>query len=481
MTSPTDPPQHPLARLRAALGLSHGGYARVVADTHASLGYGPILARREKVSRWESGHAVPSPTAQLAMASIHGVDQHDMTRLGWPHWLHLATDDAALLEGCWSPGAAVRAAHTAAVLAHPSRARRQTLAVTGAALRGQLQSALNVLEHPPALSGQDGSPLPEQALAWTERRLRTLEVQEATSPVTAPVLTYAARAEHQLITELLATSTYGPATAARLFYLGARAARLCACLSTCLSETAEAERYALSSVRSGAAAGSGRQVVAGLATLSGIHAVLGNPHDALLSIDAARRVPRAAAASVHVLDCWEALARTRLADAPAGFRSLRRAEHAVDGPAPMEEEPVSDLERGPDHEAPLRPDLDAMRITLCSGLAWLEQGKAGRALADFADLTGGGPYEDAPSPFAPGVLRYVADAQLAAGELDGAVESTRRATALAGRLPVALAEDFRRLFAPYRDEPRVREVLETLPRHADATPGPPPGPAARGR
>ncbi|WP_405542521.1 hypothetical protein OG478_12600 [Streptomyces phaeochromogenes] len=399
------------------------------------------------------------------MASLHGVAEQDVARLGWPHWLYLATDDAALIEGCWSPAAAVRSARTAAALAHRAGARRQGLAVTGAALRAQLRAALTTLGSPPALAGQAGHPLPDQSLAWTETRLRTLEVQESSSPATAPVLAYAARAEHQLIAEMLSVSAYGPATAARLFYLGSRAARLSACLSTCLVETAAAERYALSSVRSGAAAGAGRQVVAGLATLAGIHAVLGDPHDALLSVGAARRV-REASSAAHVLDCWEALARTRLTDAPAGLRSLRRAERTVDGTTPTEAESMQEtgLGSGPAPETPPAA-LDAMRVALCSGLAWLEQGHSDRALTEFTALTSSSPHEDVPSPFAPGVLRYIAQAQLTSGAVDAAVLSTQQATAIAGRLPVALAEEFRQLFAPHLDEPQVRNVLETLPRH----------------
>ena len=95
-----------------------------------------------------------------------------------------------------------------------------------------------------------------------------------------------------------------------------------------------------------------------------------------------------------------------------------------------------------------------------------------RALADFATMTRERPHQDPPSPFAPGVLLYVVDAQLAAGDLDAAVDSTRQATALAGRLPTALAQDFCRHLAPFADHPQIRDVLETLPRCDDRAPAP---------
>ncbi|MFD7026607.1 helix-turn-helix domain-containing protein [Streptomyces sp. NPDC059917] len=449
--------QHPLAVLRMALGLSHGQYAQLVADAHAALGYGRVLARREKVARWEGGRAVPTPTAQLAIARIHGVDEHEVTRLGWPHWLLLGTDDAVLLDGTWGPAAAARAAHATAVLGHSPRPGGREPAVTGSALRGQLHSALVVLGRPPVLSGQAGRPIPEHALEWAETRLRALEVQESGSPATAPVLTYAARAEHQLIAEMLDTGGYGAATASRLFYLGARGARLCSCLSMCLMRTADAERYALSALRCAVTAGSGRQAVAALATLGGIHAARGDPRDALLTIEAARQIPESAA-STQVLDAWDALAQARLADGRGALRALWAAERAVDRAAPPE------ADSGTDREVVSPPGLDAMRVALCSGLRWLEQDQPRWALADFVLMTRDRPHRGGSSPFAPGVLLYVTEAQLSAGELDTAVHSAHRAIALAGSLPVTLAQEFRRLFAPYRDDRRVRDVLEILPR-----------------
>ncbi|EFL19771.1 predicted protein [Streptomyces sp. C] len=62
----------------------------LVAETHAALGLGQMAARREKVSRWESGRTIPEHSAQLAMAHIHHVPATEVCRLGWPHWLYLA-------------------------------------------------------------------------------------------------------------------------------------------------------------------------------------------------------------------------------------------------------------------------------------------------------------------------------------------------------------------------------------------------------
>ncbi|MFB8062477.1 hypothetical protein ACFC6U_40740, partial [Kitasatospora purpeofusca] len=65
--------QHPLTLLRTSLGHSQSAYAQLIAKTHAQLGFGQMAARREKVSRWESGRIVPELTAQYAMAHVHRV------------------------------------------------------------------------------------------------------------------------------------------------------------------------------------------------------------------------------------------------------------------------------------------------------------------------------------------------------------------------------------------------------------------------
>src|SRR5262245_41707753 len=101
-TAATAPHRHPLAALRSRAGYTHGEYARLIAETHAELGFGHMAARREKVSRWEAGRAVPERTAQLAIAHIHAVPKEDVDRLVWPDWLHLAYGDARQLELPWT-------------------------------------------------------------------------------------------------------------------------------------------------------------------------------------------------------------------------------------------------------------------------------------------------------------------------------------------------------------------------------------------
>ncbi|CAM5238109.1 hypothetical protein SXANM310S_03949 [Streptomyces xanthochromogenes] len=167
--------QHPLAALRASVGLSHAAYAQLVADAHAALGFGPLAARREKVARWESGRTVPSPTTQLAIAHVHGVPESDVALLGWPMWLSPAGRAAASAEE--QPWTAKAAAGRAREAAGPvtGNAFRLVLAVSGHALLVQMQKALTALEHPRTAHTQPGHVVPPASLDWAESRLRSLE------------------------------------------------------------------------------------------------------------------------------------------------------------------------------------------------------------------------------------------------------------------------------------------------------------------
>lgn len=449
--------QHPLAVLRASVGLSHAAYAQVVADTHAAMGFGPLVARREKVSRWESGRTVPSPTAQLAIARIHGVAEAEVLRLGWPMWLTAAAPGRSAADGPWSPQGAVDAARDVAGIADDGGAFPLVLALRGSALQAQLKEALAALEHPRPAPTHDGHAVPPESLDWIESRVGALERQEAGSPATPGALYHAARAEYRLVTGLLTGAGYDRRAGARLLYLVARTGRLCACLSTCLGDFATAESHSLAALRAATAVGARRQSVVCLADLGGLHAVAGTPKDALSVLGAARSAapelpPRLAA----LVDSWEALALSRRGEKSSGVGLLERAGHELSNshgqPAVADGLPVR--------------DLDDMRLRLCTGLSLLHQDQPREALKWLLPLTdakaAAGPEGPVPSPFTAGVLLHAVDAQLALGDLESAVHSTRYASAVAGGLPGALAREYRRRFVLHRGEPLVQELLGVL-------------------
>ncbi|MEW2574968.1 hypothetical protein [Streptomyces syringium] len=453
--------QHPLASLRASLRLSHPAYAQLVAEVHAQLGYGQMAARREKISRWESGRTVPELTAQLAMAHIHQVRGEEVERLGWPHWLYLAADHSALLFQPWTPQGAVDSLRSTARLDHARRLPSLTL--TGSALASAARTSLSVLAGPQAPHARDGHHVSSDTVAWIESRTRKLELQESGTLTAPAALYFAARAEHQLITTLLTTGGYDRHTGTRLLLLAARTAMLCAWLSRVLGEDIAAERYALAAIRAATAAGARRHVATYMSQLSVKHLIAGDPHDALCLVHAARAItqrPTAGlAASLHTK---EALALARLGDTVGSARALGRVADALTADA-AGHDPAID---------PFDIKIDGEYLAVARGNVWLFLDQPKKALPFFVTLLNDSASPRTATPASPHAARrllYVVDVQLALGELDAAAHSAHRAIAITGTLPPGLAEQYRQRFASYRREPVARDLLDRL---ADTAPRP---------
>ncbi|WP_331723642.1 MULTISPECIES: hypothetical protein [unclassified Streptomyces] len=446
-----DGARHPLKAARQALGLSQIAYARLVAKTHDELGFGPMAVRNHhKVLRWESGGTAPEHTAQLAIARIHQVPEDEVSRLGWPHWLHLATDDATLLHQRLTPRSAIDALHTTARLTDESP--RSYLAVTGPALGSQLRNVLTALDNPQPLPSRHGHCLTPDALAHVEARLEALELQEAGAQVTPAVLYFAARAEHRLITGLLTDGGYSRTTGARLLLLAARAAVLCAWLCGCLGEEARAERFSLAAIRAAAAAGAPRHVASYLPDLAFRHLLAGAPQDVLSLVTAARAIVRHPSPQLAaVLHTREAQAFARLGEDRAAGRALHRAAAAL-----------SDRHGSPD---PFSVNVDETWLASAAGSVWLHLGRPGKALPHFAPLLDEGPAPHRPDPLSPYAARRllsVVDTQLALGDLDAAAATAHRAIAFVGSLPPGLARQYRQRFASRAAEPVVRDLSQAL-------------------
>ncbi|WP_431045339.1 helix-turn-helix transcriptional regulator [Streptomyces sp. P1-3] len=450
---------------RESLGLSQLGYARLIARAHDELGFGPRMVKtRHTVSHWEAGRNEPELTAQLAIARVHHVPEEEVARLGWPHWLHLATDDAALLSRLWTPQGAIDALSSTARLADAQP--RSYLTVTGPALDSQIRKSLAALADPQPPPTRDGRPVTPDTLAGIEARIEALELQEIATSATPMALYFAARAEHRLLTRLLTTHGYDQQTGTWLLLLTARTAALCEWLSTCMGEEARAERYSLAALRAATAAGSRTRVAAYMVDLAFRHLVAGHPKDMLSLVHAARAVVRRPPPSLAVtLHTREAQALARLGDSAASIRALDRATSALAAKV-TDADPMTEL---------LCVNVDEEWLDVSSGLTWLHLRRPKQALPRFATLLDDGPPSRTPAPLSPCTARrflYVTDAQLALGELDSAAHSARRAVALVGSLPPGLAHQFRQRFAPHSTEPAVRDLIDTLTEHpAHTDPG----------
>ncbi|MFJ8476941.1 hypothetical protein [Kitasatospora sp. NPDC094011] len=442
---------HPLAALRTSTGLSQAEYAQLVARTHAELGHGRMAARREKVSRWESGRIAPEFTAQLAIARIHLVDTDLVLRLGWPRWLTATVGDHDLLHQPWTPHGAMAVTRlTAATAGDP----RPGLAAVGSSLTAQIRGAITALDgnaRPPQRNGPHITP---ETLTWAEHRIRALERLETGSPSHPAALRLAARTEHQLISDLLSSHGYDRILGTELLLLAARTAALCTWTSHVLGEDAQAERFNLAAIRAASAAGAPHRTAAHLAQLAFRHRHHGHPRDVLSLVQAARTIdPHPTPRLATVLHTHQALALARLAQPTTALRAMDHAEHAL-ATAPPQWDPNAD---------PAGATIDENYLAVSHGSTQLALGEPTRALTWFSALLNTGtPTRRHPTPYAVTDLSLVVQAQLAAGQTDEAASTVRHAVDRSGNLPPGLADRFRALLAPHTHQPPVQAALAHL-------------------
>lgn len=262
-TAPSPRHRHPLAALRARAGYTHSEYARLIAATHAELGFGHMAARREKVSRWESGRAVPERTAQLAIAHIHAVPEEEVSRLVWPDWLHLAHGDARQLELPWTASAVPEAILDAVA------ARRQTqqeyLLATGRAAKSlaenwleamteELAKAPEGLAHRAAAGPwEPGRGVEPGSVLQACTRLRTLHM--FADRFTAGWLVPASEQELRHLADHFVAAPDVLSNGPGLLTLAAEGLALCGFIARLQGEHVSAQRYYVAGMRCATAAG----------------------------------------------------------------------------------------------------------------------------------------------------------------------------------------------------------------------------------
>lgn len=404
--------RHPLAVLRARSGYTHGGFARLVADTHAALGFGHMAARREKVSRWESGRAVPEHTAQLAIAHLMSVPDDEVLRRGWPHWLHLATGDASAVDLPWL-ASSVSDAVRDAVHERPGE-RADYLLVRGHAVHGLLRDWRGALA-----AGRSGPTAPRAGVdRLTDRTVATIRQRLGAlihfdTQFSAAWLYAAAAAELQGLASVLAESE----PRADLLRLVADGAVLCGRLARHTGNHVAAQRYHLAALRAATAAGDVGLSVAVLGLHIGQYLDLGAVEEALTLADGAIAACETDEVGPRALAL--VLARTAaalvLSGDDAGAAAAERSAHAA-------------LLRGGTSPAPVRA-VDSVWIDLVLGSARLRRDQPDKAVQRFERLLSQ-PTQRRPPLQAACYLLQAADALTATGRLAAASEVRDRATHL---------------------------------------------------
>ncbi|GIM86425.1 hypothetical protein Sar04_31610 [Salinispora arenicola] len=459
----TAPRRHPLAVLRAKAGHTHGEYARLIAETHATLGFGHMAARREKVSRWEAGRAIPERTAQLAIAHIHGVAQEHVDNRAWPEWLHLAYGDARQLELPWTPAAAPEAILDA--VAERQQAQQGYLLATGPAAKSlaenwqdaMTEALTKVPQHLPRpgrvpLMWQRGTDAELGSVLQACTRLRTLLTFAGW--FTAGWLVPASEQELRHVANHFATTTDVIAEKSRgLLTLAAEGLSLCGFIARLEGEHVSAQRYYVAGLRCATAAGAAELAAAIMTIHAAQYLDLGLHEEATELLTSAQtflrrsRIPVRDPALPTLMHAQIARVHAQLGDDLGRRRSLSAGRNA------LESVPYGD-------PMAILPARGSCWLQLMDGVSLLELGRPDQAVKAFDPLFSKHvPELNLPPSVRSLYLLRAAEAQAAVGDTVGSVESVAQATTLLGGVRVAVSKHVQLALRAYQHLPEVKALL----------------------
>ncbi|MDX2821714.1 XRE family transcriptional regulator [Streptomyces ipomoeae] len=455
--------RHPLAALRAKAGYTHSEYARLIAATHAELGFGHMAARREKVSRWEAGRAVPERTAQLAIAHIHAVPEEEVSRLDWPDWLHLAHGDARQLELPWTTSAVPEAILDAVA------ARQQTqqgyLLATGWAAKSLAENWLDAmteelakspagLSHStPAGPWEPGPEVEPGSVLQACTRLRTLHM--FAGKFTAGWLVPASEQELRHLADHFVAVPDVLNNGQGLLTLAAEGLALCGFIARLQGEHVSAQRYYVAGLRCATAAADA-ETAAAIVTLHAAQYLDLHLHDeatelltsarTLLSRRRVRVKDPALTALIH--------AQTARVHAQRGD-DLGRKRALLEGRLALSTEPHAS-------RMPILPIRCDSWLQLMDGVTLLELGQPDRALKCFEPVLS----EQVPQLRLPPCVRALyllraAETQVALGDAAAGAEAVAEAATLLGGVRAAASERVRLALRAYSHLPEVRQLLSS--------------------
>ena len=441
--------RHPLAALRGRLGVTATQYLRMVDAQHRELGFGAMATRREKACRWETGMAVPEHSAQVAMASLHGLSAAAVDQYGWPGWLLLVCpDDRAILEANWTLAGTVEAL-TASARGGPVD-RRAFLIASGVSLSTVAASWAGAHPATAAVAGNGRQRLTASMVSGLEQRLDAL--RRLDDMLGGPDLRRTAVAEYQLLSALANDTCYDDLVGRQLFGTIAEAARICGWLHFDAARHAAAQTYYITALRAAATADR-PEIGANVLAFMAIQTYnVGNPQDAVSLVEtaqanAADRVTPRLRSLLHDL-LGRALSKT--GDERACLRELDAArEQYAAGPH--------------DDDPPWLYWLDEGEFEWTAGSSALDLGAPRRALGHFAaardHYAGRGWCRDEALN-----LTEMAKAQLRMGEIDEACDTGRCAYEIAARVGstrVSGAVAGLRIYLDaHRDIPAARDFLD---------------------
>ncbi|WP_153485680.1 transcriptional regulator [Streptomyces katsurahamanus] len=447
--------RHPLNQILALRGWTSEYCLRRVAARHRDLGYGAMAVRKEKVSRWtrpESPQTPKIPT-QLAMAGVLGIDSREVYARPWPLWLLLALkDDTTIWESPWTPAGTIQALEDAGGFVELDR---RGLLITTTATVAAVLAQWATAEPAPAVSAS-GRRIGAAVADRFDSRLNQL--RHLDDDLGGDHVYDAARAESRLITRLLRDNTYTEETGRRLHACAAEASRLAGWCAFDSGQSAAAEKHFVTSLR--AAAGSGDRTAGATALAFWANVRYSShrpdPRGALDLIDGAlaHRADIASPRVVTMLHIRQARAHSIAQEPAAAYRAIDDALAAYDRGIPPGEDLLSMYW------------VNTGEVFQAAASAALSLGDPQRALTYFsAAATHRDPYDPEKEPRGTAIyLARKAEAYLALGDLDGAVETAQQSVELMGGVSSARGSEtltgLRTQLTKHRAIPAVKGFLD---------------------
>ncbi|SHN36553.1 transcriptional regulator [Actinacidiphila paucisporea] len=236
---------HPLSFLRQTRGWGKAEFARLMQAHGRSLGI-PLATNRTTVWKWEHGQE-PDADAQRVLADLLRVPYERTREEEWPRWLPVW--DVTTLSAPWTEAGTVEA--LSELVGSGRMDRRGFLTITGAALTGL---AASWVDAPSAFAAAlDGDQVTDTMVATIEQRISTLRTLD--DQLGGGTLLEQARGDLALVTGLLSVGRCTENVRIRLYALAARVSHLTGWMAYDAGLRSVGQRYYVGALRGARTAG----------------------------------------------------------------------------------------------------------------------------------------------------------------------------------------------------------------------------------
>ncbi|MFC5245911.1 transcriptional regulator [Streptomyces nigrescens] len=236
---------HPLTFVRQSRGWGKAELARLMQARGKELGL-PLATNRTTMWKWEQGQE-PDADAQCVLADLLRIPYEQVQAMGWPWWLPVW--EVTGLTAPWTEAGTVEA--LADLVGSGRMDRRGFLTITGAALTG---AAASWADAPSAFaSALNGDRITDTMVSTIEQRISTLRTLD--DQLGGARLLEQARGDLALISGLLSAGRYTDKIQFRLYALAARVSHLTGWMAYDTGLRSAGQRYYIGAMRSARTAG----------------------------------------------------------------------------------------------------------------------------------------------------------------------------------------------------------------------------------